>query len=140
MTMTRAEMDRKIDEHFSFEARDDVDGVLATLTADVEHDIVGWPSGPTRGREAARAFYEAMFADLSDSAVDPVRRLYGDGFLIDEAMWRGNAPGRPFGLEGRGRPLEFRLLHVVEFAPDGDIRRENVWIDVAAIIRQLPQD
>ncbi|MCA8893990.1 MAG: ester cyclase, partial [Amphiplicatus sp.] len=89
---------------------------------------------------AARAFYETMFADLSDSAVEPVRRLYGDGFLIDEAIWRGKAPGRPFGFEGRGRPLEFRLLHVVEFASNGDIRRENVWIDMAAIMRQLPQD
>ena len=49
-------------------------------------------------------------------------------------------PGRPFGLEGRNRPLEFRLLHVVEFAADGDIKRENVWIDLAAVIRQLPQD
>ena len=59
--------------------------------------------------------------------------------MIDEALWRGRAPGRPFGLEGRGRPLEFRMLHVVEFADNGDIRRENVWIDLAAIIRQLPQ-
>ena len=51
-------MDRKIDEHFSFEAKDDVEGVLATLSPDVEHDIVGWPSGPTHGRAGARAFYE----------------------------------------------------------------------------------
>ena len=55
-------------------------------------------------------------------------------------MWRGTAPGRPFGLEGRGRPLEFRLLHVVEFAESGAIQRENVWLDLAAIIQQLPQD
>jgi predicted ester cyclase len=45
----------------------------------------------------------------------------------------------PFGLDGRGRRLEFRLLHVIEFAANGDIRRENVWIDLAAILRQLPQ-
>ena len=53
---------------------------------------------------------------------------------------RGKAPGRPFGLEGHGRPLEFRLLHVVEFAETGDIRRENVWVDLAAIMRQLPPE
>jgi hypothetical protein len=47
--------------------------------------------------------------------------------------------GRPFGLEGRGRPLEFRLLHVVEFSEDGQIQREAVWTDMAAMIRQLPQ-
>ena len=132
-------MDRKIDEHFGFEARDDVAGVLATLTLDVEHDIVGSPTGPTQGREGARPFYENLFADLSDGRVQTIRRLYGENFLVDESLWRGKAAGRPFGLEGNGRPLEFRLLHIVEFAENGDIQRENVWIDLAAVIRQLPQ-
>ena len=141
MPLTPLEMDRRIDEHFAFEARDDIDGVLATLAADVEHDIVGAPSGPTVGREQARPFYAALFADLAEGRVEARRRLYGSDFLVDESLWRGRAPGRPFGLEGRNRPLEFRLLHVVEFAPEnGAIRRENVWIDLGAIQRQLPQD
>jgi len=140
MALTRTEMDRRIDQHFRFEAADDVEGVLATLSPDVEHDIVGAPSGPTRGRDGARPFYEALFSDLSDSRVECLRRLYGADFLVDESIWRGRAPGRPFGLEGRGRPLEFRLLHVVEFTDAGDIRRENVWLDLAAIMQQLPQD
>jgi uncharacterized protein len=59
--------------------------------------------------------------------------------VIDESLWRGKALGRPFGLDGKDRPLEFRMLHVVEFADNGDIKRENVWIDLAAVIRQLPQ-
>lgn len=136
--LTREMMDAKLDEHFGFEARDDVEGVLSTLTSDVEHDIVGWPFGPSRGPEATRAFYEALFADLADGAVRTVRRLYGERFLVDESIWSGTAVGRPFGVEGRGRPLEFRLLHVLEFAEDGRIARENVWIDTAAILAQLP--
>ena len=140
MAIAREEMDRKIDEHFHFEAQDNVEGVLATLAPQVEHDIVGWPSGPTRGRDGARPFYETLFADLSDGKVTCVKRLYGDNFLIDESLWRGKAPGRPFGLDGKGRPLEFRLLHVMEFTDGGDIGRENVWVDLAAIIQQLPQD
>jgi predicted ester cyclase len=139
MPLTPAEMDRKIDEHFGFEARDDVAGVLSTLAPDVEHDIVGWPTGPTRGPEGARPFYEALFDDLADGRVEGLRRLYGEDFLVDESVWRGTARGRPFGLEGRGRPLEFRLLHVIEFAEGGAIRRENVWVDLASIMRQLPQ-
>ncbi len=137
--LTKDQMDRRMDEHFGFEATDDVNGVLRTLTDTVEHDIVGWPSGPTYGREAARAFYEALFHDLSDSKFETIRRLYGDHFMVDESRWSGTAVGRPFGLEGRNRPLEFRLLHVVEFAGDGAIKRENVWIDLAAILQQLPQ-
>ena len=140
MAMTRSDMDRRMDEHFAFEAKDDIAGVLATLAADAEHDIVGWPSGPTRGRDAARPFYEALFADLADGKVECVRRLYGDDFLVDESVWRGTAAGRPFGLEGRGRPLEFRLLHVIEFAADGAMQRENVWVDMGAVFQQLPQD
>jgi hypothetical protein len=140
MAITRSEMDRRIDEHFAFEANDDVAGVLATLAPGAEHDIVGWPGGPTRGRAAARPFYDALFADLADGEVKTLRRLYGDDFLVDESLWRGRAPGRPFGLDGRGRPLEFRLLHVVEFDAGGMIGRENVWVDLAAIARQLPQD
>ncbi len=133
-------MDRKVDEHFGFEARDDVEGVLATLAPDVVHDIVGWPLGPTQGRDGARPFYRALFADLSDGKVECLNRLYGDDFMVDELVWRGRAPGRPFGLDGKNRPLEFRLLHVIEFAKNGDIKRENVWVDLAAIIQQLPQD
>ncbi|BFG79743.1 hypothetical protein PTKU46_77760 [Paraburkholderia terrae] len=139
MTLTPVQMDGKIEEHFGFERRDDVEGVLATLAPDVEHDVVGWPAGPVRGRGEVRPFYEALFADLSESRVECLRRLYGDGFVVDESLWRGNAPGRPFGLEGRGRPLEFRMLHVLEFAESGQITRENVWVDLAAIIQQLPQ-
>ena len=139
MPMTREQMDRKLDEHFRYEAGDDVEGVLATLTHDVEHDIVGWPTGPTHGPEGARGFYEALFADLSDGKVEPLRRLYGDGFMVDDSVWSGRAPGRPFGLVGGDRPLAFRLLHVIEFSDAGDIKRENVWIDLAAILNQLPQ-
>jgi uncharacterized protein len=138
MLLTREEMDRKLDEHFDFEARDDVEGVLATLTPDAEHDIVGWPTGPTKGRDNARPFYEALFADLADGKVKSLRRLYGENFLVDESHWSGKAPGKPFGLDGKNRPLEFRLLHVIEFAANGDIKRENVWVDMAAILRQLP--
>lgn len=135
--LTREMMDSKLDEHFGFEARDDVEGVLSTLTDDVEHDIVGWPLGPSHGPGEARAFYESLFADLADGSVRTVRRLYGENFLVDESVWSGTAVGRPFGFEGRGRPLVFRLLHVLEFSEDGRIQRENVWIDSAAIAQQL---
>lgn len=139
MPLTRAQMDACIDQHFGFEQADDVDGVLATLTADCDHDIVGFPTGPTVGPAGARGFYEALFSDLSDGRIETVRRLYGDDFLVDESRWTGRAPGRPFGVEGRDRPLSFRLLHVVEYAPDGRMKRENVWVDLATILQQLPQ-
>jgi hypothetical protein len=130
-------MDARLDEHFAFEAADDVAGVLATLEETAEHDVVGWPFGPAQGRDEARAFYEALFADLADGEVRSTRRLYGENFMVDDSIWRGRAPGKPFGIEGRDRPLEFRLLHVLEFTEAGTIARENVWVDLAAIQQQL---
>ncbi len=141
MGLSREQMDRKLDEHFGFEASDNVEGVVATLAPDAVHDIVGYPTGPVVGRERARAFYEQMFGDLAESHVTVLKRLYGDNFMIDESLWEGRAPGTPFGLEGRGRPLKFRILHVLEFTGDGaHIQREQVWVDMAAIFQQLPQD
>ena len=92
MTLTAQQMDQKIDEHFGFEGADNVDGVLATLAPDAVHDIVGWPAGPTHGREGARPFYERLFQDLAESKVTCLKRLYGKDFLVDESLWEGHAP------------------------------------------------
>jgi hypothetical protein len=140
MALNREQMDRKLDDHFAYEASDDVDGVLSTLADDVEHDIIGWPAGPSKGKAETKAFYEATFADLTDGRVRSLRRLYGENFMVDDSVWTGVAKGRPFGFEGRGRPLEFRLLHVLEFTDTGNISRENVWIDIGSIQQQLPND
>lgn len=130
------EMDAVLDAHYKFEAADDVDGVLGTLTDDVVHDVVGFPGGPNRGKAAARAFYEHLFADISGERTEPRTRLYGPDFLVDEVVWHGRAIGRPFGFDGKNRPFSHRLLHVLEFR-EGLIARENVWVDFAAIAQQL---
>ena len=126
---TKSELDRAIDAHFECEASDDV-----------EHDVVGSPTGPLRGRSQARGFYEQLFADLDQQDVTSTRRYYGDDFVVDESLWRGIAVGQPLGFPGRGRPVEFRILHIFEFDADGAIRRENVWMDTAAIAAQLHDD
>jgi predicted ester cyclase len=48
----------------------------------------------------------------------------------------GTGPRRPFGLEGRGRPVQALFLHIFDFS-DGLISRESAWIDLAAIQQQL---
>ncbi len=133
----KEEFDRMIDRHFKYEAEDDVDGVLSTMVPDVEHDVVGSPTGPLHGTQQARGFYDALFADLSGEKVNTVRRYYGPDFVVDESLWEGTAPGTPFGIPGHGKRLSFRLLHVFDMAPDGRIKRENVWIDLASIMQQL---
>lgn len=135
--LTSSQFDALIDRHFRYEAEDDVDGVLSTLVDDLTHDLVGWPAGASHDKQAARAFYEQMFADLAGEKVTTVKRLYGENFVVDESIWEGKAVGSPMGMAGQGRPLSFRILHIFEVTPDGRIKRENVWLDQAAIIRQL---
>ena len=134
--MDRAAMDRIVNEHFGYEAADDVEGVLATLTDDVRHHVVGAPTGELTGKDAVRPFYEQLFAELKGEGVEPVARWYGDDFVVDETLWTGLVEdGRVFGLPGRSGRVTFRLLHVFELR-GGLISRENVWSDVVAIAEQ----
>lgn len=137
-TMTRAQVDRLIDEHFGYEARDDIDGVMASLAdGEVQHLVVPSPFGLQTDRRGIRAFYELLFASVKGEGVTPVRRLYGDGFVVDEAIWSGLVEdGKPFLCDGKRGRVSFRILHVFELR-DGKIGSESVWCDLAAIQRQL---
>ncbi|MDA9292926.1 hypothetical protein N9Q18_00410 [bacterium] len=63
MSLTLAEMDEFMDRHFAAGMNDDVDGVLATLSPDAIHAIVGAPDGPTVGHLRTRPTYKQVFAD-----------------------------------------------------------------------------
>jgi hypothetical protein len=134
---TKDQYDQLINDHFMYEATDDVDGVMGSLAEEVEHLVVPSPAGPRRDKAEIRAFYEGLFADVKGQPPTPIRRQYGDGFVVDEVMWNGYiADGRPFGLDGKSGDVSFRLLHVFDIA-DGKITREAVWCDLAAIQAQL---
>jgi ketosteroid isomerase-like protein len=134
---TKDRYDQIINDHFMYEATDDVDGVMSSLADEVEHLVVPSPAGARHDKAEIRAFYEGLFADVKGRPPTPIRRQYGDGFVVDEVMWNGYiADGRPFGLDGKSGDVSFRLLHVFDIA-DGKITREAVWSDVAAIQAQL---
>jgi len=134
--MTHDEIDRILERHFAALQKRDLDGILATYDDDVEHDAVGRDPNPTHGKAALGTFYRESLADLANTKVIPVRRLYGDEFAIDESILDGYAHGRPFDLEGYSRPVRFRMLRIFEFR-DGLIARENAWFDIVAVQRQL---
>lgn len=137
MEMTRQQVDRLIDEHFGYEAADDVSGVMKSLTDDARHEIIPSPYGELTGHESIRGMYESLFRDLKGEGVTPLRRLYGPDFVVDETVWHGHvADGRPFLCAGRSGKVSFRLLHIFELRA-GKIAGEHVWCDLAAIQRQL---
>lgn len=132
--MTPEQMDAVLGAHFAAEAAHDLEGLLATLTPDCEHDVVGFEVH--HGEESIRSFYEQVFALLQQRGVEPLRRYYGENVLVDEVLYTGKADGALFGLDGRRGTVSFRMLHVVEFR-DGRMSRENVWLDLDTARRQL---
>jgi ketosteroid isomerase-like protein len=133
--LRRADVDRLVDEHFAAEVRRDLETLLSTFADDVEHDVVGGPT-VSHGKSDVEAYYRGLFADLHFERIDNVRRYHGKGFVVDESIVHAIATGRPLGIDGRNRPVEFRLLHVFEIA-GGEIHRENAWLDLAAVFAQL---
>jgi hypothetical protein len=87
--MTPQRMDEIINQHFRYEATDDVAGVVGSLADEVEHEVVPSPMGMQTDRKKIAAFYTMLFADLKGESVTPLRRLYGKDFVVDESLWHG---------------------------------------------------
>lgn len=138
MGMSRAAMDAAVNEHFGYEAADDLDGVMASLADQVEHEVVPSPVGILHDKQKMRDFYAMLFECTRGEGVTPLKRYYGEDFLIDETLWHGEiVDGKPFLCDGKSGHVDFRLLHIFEFDAAGKITREQAWCDLAAIQRQL---
>jgi hypothetical protein len=134
MGMTPAEMDDVLNRHFAGEEAHDLTAVLATLTEDVEHDVVGL--GVNHGHDAVTKVYELLFAETTDEEYKPVRRLHGENHVVDEVLATCLVTGpNVFGPHAVGKVVTYRLLHVLDFR-DGLISRENVWMGFGAILAQ----
>ena len=134
--ITRARKDELVDEHLRAEVAGDLHAIADGFTSDAEHDVAGRPGPPLRGAEQIRAFYGALLADLQIARFERLRRWYGEDHLADESILHAIARGRPFGLEGGGRDVHIRILHVFDFAEDR-IHRESAWLDLPALQQQL---
>lgn len=125
-----------IDHHIDAEGRGDIDGAVSVYTDDVEHDVVGFPNGRSRGKAGARAFYAYFTTNFLAQEWTLLHQYVTDDAVILEQQMTGTVVGSMLGLEGHGRQISFRMMHVFEFR-DGLISRENVWLDTAAVIDQL---
>jgi steroid delta-isomerase-like uncharacterized protein len=132
----REEMDRLIEAHLTAEQAGNTAAAVAMYTDDVEHDVVGFPTGPAHGKTAAQGFYDYLVQNVRTETMVPTHRYYGDDFCVVEHNWTGTVPGEFLGVPGDGRRITFRMLHVWEFK-DGLISRENVWLDGGTAIQQL---
>jgi len=125
-----------VERHLKAEGAGDVEGAVAVYTDDIEHDVVGSPTGVLHGKEAARAFYEELTKNFRTEEERPTRRyVTADAIILDQEM-TGRVIGSLLGVSGNDRRITFRILHVFEFKNDL-ISRENVWLDTGTILQQL---
>ena len=134
--MSPERMDALVDGHYRAEETGDLAAIVAGFQPDAEHDVVGRPGPTLHGAAQIEEFYRALFADLRIDRFEPVSRRHGADHVVDESVLHATAMGHPFGLDGRGRPVRTRFLHVFDFR-DGLISRETAWIDLAAVQQQL---
>ena len=94
MGMSHEEMDRVVDDHFRFEATDDLDGVMASFApGPLRHEIIPSPIGEISDRQDIRDYYTMLYACAQGDKATCIRRLYGDDFLVDETLWEGTIGG-----------------------------------------------
>lgn len=134
--MNSAAMDELIEAHIKAESAGDTAGAVAVYTDDVEHDLVGSPTGPVKGKDAAQGFYEFLTRNITTEQMLVTHRYYGDDFCVVEHDATATVNGEFLGIPGNGRRVTFRLLHIWEFR-DGLISRENIWLDGDSVVAQL---
>ena len=129
-------MKELIDQHVAAEMGGDSATAVSMYTDDVEHDVVGWPSGPVHGPAAAQDFYDQLISLLDTERMEAARELFGEDFCVVEHQCTAVINGEFMGIPGNGRRVMFRMLHVWEFKDDA-MSRENVWLDGGSIVAQL---
>jgi predicted ester cyclase len=80
--------------------------------------------------------YQQLYQDMTTEQMRPAREYCGDDFCVMEHLCTATVRGSLLGVPGNGRRVTFRILHVWEFT-DGQISRENVWLDGASVVAQL---
>jgi len=123
-------------ERDRWSADNDIDRAVSVYTDDIEHDVVGAPDGVLHGAEAIRMRYQHLAETMTTEKMSRLHTYYSPNACVVEHEWTGQVIGQIAGVDGGGRRVSFRLLHVFEFR-EGRISRENVWMDQGAMLAQL---
>src|SRR5581483_7172197 len=108
VAMDSSRMQELVNSHMQAENDGDIDAAVAVYTDDVEHDVVGFPDGVSRGKDGARDFYAYLTANFRSEGWDVVRRFCAPDSMIIEQLMTGTVVGSLLGLPGNGRRIRFR--------------------------------
>ena len=125
-----------VEEHVRLENRHDLDGIMGTFGASARYDEEPWDDHHI-GREAVRAYYDALLRAMPDLAIDVRQRhVAGDAVLL-EVIISGHHLGAWRGLPPTGRPVQFPLCGVFTFDAENRLAGEKIYYDRATVLRQL---
>ena len=125
-----------VEEHVRLENRHDLDGVMGTFGASARYDEEPWDDHHI-GREAVRAYYDALLRAMPDLAIEVGQRhVAGDAVLL-EVIISGHHLGAWRGLPPTGRPVQFPLCGVFTFDAENRLAGEKIYYDRATVLHQL---
>lgn len=125
-----------VEEHVRLENRHDLDGIMGTFGASARYDEEPWDDHHI-GREAVRAYYDALLRAMPDLAIDVRQRhVAGDAVLL-EVIISGHHLGAWRGLPPTGRPVQFPLCGVFTFDAENRLAGEKIYYDRATVLHQL---
>src|SRR3982074_629745 len=113
--MKPAEMSKLSEIHLAAEKAADPARAISVYTDDVEHDVVGYPTGPVHGKGPAKGFYDDLTQSIHTEEIKPTHHYYGEDFCVIEHMWTGTVPGNFLGSQFHRICVLMARLHVWEF-------------------------
>ena len=94
--------------------------------------------GLTLNRDAYIASQELYFLGFPDLRMEAVRTIdMGDGWVLNEVVWKGTHTGLYFDILATGRPVEMRGGLLSRYDADGLITNLNIYFDNLTLLAQL---
>ena len=134
--MTSQRMKELYEQHIAAEMAGDTEGAVSVYTDDVEHEVIGAPTGLLHGPKSVQGFYDYLISNVQPERMTATREQFGEDFCVVEHETTGIVNGELLGIPGKGRRVTFRMLHVWDFKDDA-ISREQVWLDGGSVAAQL---
>ena len=125
--------------HSIAEDRRDIDGLIATLSADCVYEVV--PTGQRwEGHAGARAFYSELFAAFPDNAFALTEIVVGPQGVFEVATLTGTNLGPWGGAQPTGLPVALQVLILFPWDPATErFTGERIWFDRGSLAGQAPR-
>ena len=120
-------------QHSIAEERRDIDGLIATLSADCVYEIV--PTGQRwTGHDGARTFYSELFGAFPDNRFELTDIVIGPQGVFEVVILTGTNLGPWGGAPPSGLPVRLEVFIVFPWEPATErFSGERIWFDRSSL-------